>query len=301
MAASVLFLRLRSASQDGDGDRAGLPAALRSAADGWDPQRRVVLEAPDGFAIVGDIPPLKALEAARRARAVLPQDALGVALHHGSVHTEPGHDGLRVAGEGLDTAEALAAFPAAHPILASQAFRDALERQAPRAAEDLRAAGEMMDAQRQTHPLHVFDPAAASARRLRRNLLAGGGVLAVLGLGWAARMARLRYEAARRPAVIRFDIRPDGEVHVDGQHVGTTPPLVQLALPAGPHAIEVRHGKAQPLRLEVHLQPGEEMELHHVFPPPAPVPRRAPRPAVPQREPTAREKLERAIQKYKFW
>jgi hypothetical protein len=299
VAASVLFLRMRSSAQEGGGG--DLLAAARAAADGWDPQRRVVLEAPQGFAIIGDVPALKALQAAQRARNVLPQDALGVGLHHGDVYTEPGHDGLRVSGEGLDTAEAVAAFPVPHPILATQAFRDVLAAQAPRAAENLRSGGEMVDAQLNSHALHVFDPAAATGRRLRRNLLAVGGIALVLGAGWAGRVIRLRQEAARRPAVIHLDIKPHGEVYVDGQHLGTTPPLVELSLAPGPHAIEVRHGKAQPVRLEVQLQPGEQMQLQHVFPPPPPVPpRRAPRPA-PPREPTAREKLERAIEKYRFW
>lgn len=295
VAASVLFLRMRSA---GPGEE--LLAAARAASEGWDPRRRVVLEAPHGFAIVGDIPPQKALEAARRARAQLPQDALGVGLHHGAVHTEPGLDGLRVTGEGIATAESLASFPAAHPIVASQAFRDALALQAPPQAENLRAAGEMVDAQLRSHALHVFDPAAARDRRLRRNLLAGSGLALLLAAGWAGRDARLRYEAGRRPAVIHLAIRPSGEVFVDGEHHGTTPPLVQLSLPAGPHAIEVRHGKAQPLRLQVQLQPGEEMQLQHVFAAPSLPPRRPTRQPAP-REPTPREKLERAIERYKFW
>ena len=102
--------------------------------------------------------------------------------------------------------------------------------------------------------------------------------------------------------MIHLDIKPNGEVYVDGQHHGTTPPLVELSLQPGAHAIEVRHGKAQPVRLEVLLQPGEQMQLQHVFPPPPPVPpRRAPRPYVPPREPSAREKIERAIEKYRFW
>jgi hypothetical protein len=299
VAASILFLRMRSpaaatAGQEGPGE--GLLAAAQAAADGWDPQRRVVVESPQGFAILGDVPPSDALAAARRARDRLSQDALGLGLHHGEVHTEPGRDGLRVAGDALATAEALASFPAAHTILASQPFRDALAQQAPRQAEDLRAAGDMVDAQLRSHPLHVFDPAAARDRRLRRNLLAGGGLALLLAAGWAGRVGRQRYEAARRPAVIHLDIKPNGEVFVDGQSMGTTPPMVELSLPAGPHAIEVRHGKAQPLRLEVQLQPGEQMQLQHVFPPPAPPP-----PRRPPRQPTPREKLERAIEKYKFW
>jgi len=36
-------------------------------------------------------------------------------------------------------------------------------------------------------------------------------------------------------------------------------------IPPGAHSIEVLNGCFKPLRMEVQLQPGEEMELKHVF------------------------------------
>ena len=64
---------------------------------------------------------------------------------------------------------------------------------------------------------------------------------------------------------------------------GATLPLVDLKLPPGPHSIEVRSGRFPPLQLDVHLQPGEEMQLKHQFAAPAAPPR--PRPPVREREP----------------
>jgi hypothetical protein len=297
--ASVLFLRLRAADGGAGALQAGwrdlLVPTLQKALAGWDGAHRVVLDAPDGYAIVGDVPPSVALASARLAAQHAPAAALGIGLHHGPVRAVRDTGGTHVMGDGLETASALAGFAATHPIVSSQSFREALAEAAPRQAEDLRPAGEMVDERLRPHALFVFDPDAARGRTLRRNLLAGGGLLVLLGAGWAGRVARERYEAAaRRPATIQLDIRPFGDVFVDGEHKGAAPPLVKLSLPPGPHSIEVRSGRSQPLRLQVQLQPGEVMQVSHVFtqlPPP-----RRPQPR-PQPQPSPFERLER----FKFW
>ena len=67
------------------------------------------------------------------------------------------------------------------------------------------------------------------------------------------------------------------------------PPLVRLSVPPGPHIIEVRNGRFKPLSMQVHLQPGEEMHLKHVFAaPPAPARR-------------ARPKEPGVLDRFKFW
>jgi hypothetical protein len=92
--------------------------------------------------------------------------------------------------------------------------------------------------------------------------------------------------------VLYLDIKPAGELFVDGEAKGSTPPLVRLSLPPGPHTIEVRSGRARPLQTQVTLQPGEEMQLKHVFVAP-PSPRR-PR-AQPQKEQPG------LLDRFKFW
>lgn len=278
VAASVLSLRMRDFPDDAAQQanrREQLVATARKAVARWSEDRRVVLETPDGLAFVGDIPPSVALQAASIAARDAGQDALGIALHHGPVQVVQDGDMPRVRGEGVDTASVLAGFNGSHAIVASQSFRDRIAALAPRAVEHLRPAGEMVDEQLRKHPIFVFDADAARERAMRRNLLAGGGLLLVLGGGWAARVARQRYEAARRPAIIHLDIKPSGEVFIDGQLQGTTPPMVDLKLPAGAHTIEVRSGRFPPLRLQVQLQPGEELQLKHAFA--APPPPRRPR------------------------
>jgi hypothetical protein len=94
----------------------------------------------------------------------------------------------------------------------------------------------------------------------------------------------------RRPGIVHLDIKPAGEVFVDGQSMGTTPPVLDLKLPPGPHTIEVRSGRFPPLRLDLQLQPGEEMQLKHVFAAPAAPVRRA-RPKVEKEPPSMMDQL----------
>lgn len=296
VTASVLFLRLRP---DGDEDaqagrRDRLVAALQHALAGWDAARRVVLDAPEGFAVVGEVAPAVALASARLAVQLAGDPALGAGLHHGPVRALRDTGGTRIVGDGLDTAAALAGFVARQPIVASQAFRDALAGSARIQAEALRPAGEMVDERLRPHALFVFDPQAARRRAWRRNFVAAAGLLTVLGAGWAGRVTRLRSEAAaRRPATIHLDIRPSGNVVIDGIPHGVSPPMVEVLVAPGPHRIEVRSGRSQPLRVDVYLEPGEEMQVSHVFPSPAPARRAAP-PPKPKPEPGP-------FERFKFW
>lgn len=299
--ASVLFLRMRGWSEElpsaQSRRRDQLAATLKAALAGWAEERRVVLEAPDGLAVVGEGDPAAALQAAQRAAQHTKDASLGIALHHGPVRATgeaPGQ--ARVQGDGVETAAALAAVPASHPVVTSQSFREALAMRSPKEAERLQPAGELLDERLRAHALFVFDPGPARRRAVRRNFIGMLGLALVLAAGLAGREARERYEEAHRPGIVVLDVKPAGEVFVDGESRGTAPPLVRLSLPPGPHTIEVRSGRFPPLRTEIQLQPGETLELKHVFA--APVPQRKPRPAKPL---TPSERLEKAIEKYRFW
>lgn len=292
VAASVLFLRLRPdvdatlpASAAGERLAAAARAALRACDDG----QRVVLQAPAGLAIVAGIAPSTALDAASRAWAERGDLPLAIGLHHGPVHASGSRPHrARVGGEALEVAAALAGAGGGHPVVASQAFRDALAAEAPRAAEGLQPLGDAAGPELRAHGPHLYDPAAARQRDTRRALLGAGGIAVLLGAGWIGRLARERYEAARRPAVLVLDIRPSGEVFVDGESRGMAPPLARLSVPPGLHTIEVRNPRAKTLRLELDLQPGEERQLRHVFAMPPP---RRPQPK-PQPGP---------FDRFKFW
>lgn len=252
VAASILFLAWEQGdalSLDGP-----LVARLKSALRGWDDARRLVLQAPGGLVVAGTVPATVAMAAARRLAADRELPALRAGLHVGELRITPDRAvQARVGGEALHAAAVAAQGAGAARIATTPAFREALD---------------------------------AQDRGTRRSLLATGGMLALLLAGVATREAREQY-AASRPAIIVLDVRPWGDVFVDGEAKGRTPPLVRLNVPPGPHVIEVRNGRFKPVRMEMQLQPGEELELKHVFaaPPPAP---RAPR-----------EKS--LLEKLKFW
>ncbi|RYF19218.1 MAG: hypothetical protein EOO30_00135 [Comamonadaceae bacterium] len=276
--ASILSLRMRASGGNARQQEARHQRLLeiaRKALAGWPDDCRVVLEAPEGLAFVGDIPPSVALQAAEIASQDGADAPLGIALHHGPVQVVRDGGTTRVTGEGIETATALAAFTSTEGIVASQAFRDRIAAVSPRTAEDLRPAGEMVDDQLRKHPIFVFDGDASRGRATRRTVVAGSGLVLLLGAGWAARVAREQYEAARRPAIIHLDIKPAGEIFIDGKLHGATPPLREVQVPPGVHTIEVRSGRFPPLRLEVDLQPAEELQLRHMFAAPPAPPRRS--------------------------
>jgi hypothetical protein len=290
--ASVLYLRMRGWFDEGTARqherRERLIATAQAAVAGWDPRQRVVLDAPDGLAVVGQVPPALLLEAAQRAAATAEEDRLGIGLHRGAIRAvaDPGQQ-ARLQGDGLETASALAGFAGEHAIVASQPFREALAAESPRRAEELRPAGEMVDERLRAHALYVYDPAPAQARAARRQGLALAGLLLLLAAGFGGREARERYEAAHQPAVVVLQVKPAGEVFVDGERKGTAPPLAQVAMPPGPHVIEIRNGHFKPVHMEVQLSPGEQLVVKHAFVAP-------PRP---HRKPAPRNLLER----FKFW
>lgn len=76
--------------------------------------------------------------------------------------------------------------------------------------------------------------------------------------------------AAPKPASIRFHIKPEGFVYIDGVAKGRTPPLTHVEVSPGRHSIEVRNGEFPPLKLRVSLGRAEEMTVSHSFVAPHP-------------------------------
>lgn len=67
------------------------------------------------------------------------------------------------------------------------------------------------------------------------------------------------------PGTVRLAISPWGEVAVDGDVKGVTPPLNQLKLAPGRYTITVRNGEAPVFRQTVEVQPGRELRIRHKF------------------------------------
>jgi hypothetical protein len=253
-----------------------IEALVRSALAPVAPARRIVLDAPQGIAVALLDRPRAALEFAERVQAAAADLPLRIGINHGPVTiTEDANRGHALVGDGIAAGMTMAQAAAPGRLVASRAFRDALDADAPDSAARLGAAGVHTDAQVRTHELYTPDRRAANSRH-RRLAFAGVAAFAgILALGGLARFALigsgLRDDGAPAPvpppapAVIKFEIAPLGEIYIDDILKGTSPPLTQIEIVPGPHTIEVRHGKLPPLRMEINPEPAEELTVTHTF------------------------------------
>jgi len=70
---------------------------------------------------------------------------------------------------------------------------------------------------------------------------------------------------APAPAVLRFAVRPWGDVYLNGKRWLTTPPVKEVQLAPGRHRIEVRNGALRPFATEFTFVPGGQFLLRHDF------------------------------------
>lgn len=311
-AVSVVFLSLVDFATEPVATQAHLKERLEGLVTkviaGLTRADRIVADRADGLAIAVLSSPADALQLARRARrhAGRGRDALPlrIGVNHGALRLAPDAQGeVWLVGDVVAAGASIAGFAEPGSVMASRSFRDALQPEDPAGAELLRPAGTFTDSGLRSHELFAFD---ASARDLgatdlfpppRRRLLliAATSVVGILAVGFAARLARRAAARAKRPAMIELDIAPWGIVVIDGEPKGRTPPLQQLEVPPGRHAIEIRHPQQPPVVAQVDLGPAEAFTLRHSFTPasaasPAPAsPKPAPKPA-PSAKPAPQEK-----------
>lgn len=268
--ANVAFLRIAAFDSRPVGEQASLKDALerrvREAIAPLDPADRIVLDAEDGLALVLFGEPGKALAAARTLHkgGDVP---LQVGLNHGPLALA-GIPADRVFGDGLTSAAAAARFAQSGNLLLTQEFARVLERSDPLLAAELANAGDFTDTR--VRQRSFYTPQAGLAARYRRRMLAIGvvGVIAILALGWTAR------EAAKRlfpppPAIVKLDVKPRGEVYVDGAFSGRIPPLRELSLAAGVHVVEIRNPGFAPYQARLEVRAGEQASITHTFSRPA--------------------------------
>ena len=130
----------------------------------------------------------------------------------------------------------------------------------------MRPAGTFTDRRVRSHEVFAPDAAAPTARRRRLIVLGTLGVAGLLGAGVTVRVVRrAAAERRRRPAFVQLAITPWGEVLIDGEHRGTTPPLKRIDVSPGRHTIEVRNAPNPPVAIQVELQPGEDIVVRHAF------------------------------------
>ena len=249
--------------------RAQLEAALAVSLDEFPAKSRIVLDAPDGVAVVVLDDPAAALDIAQRCSRVTAAGVpIAIAINHGAVRPAPDDEGLQgLIGDAIGTAAAIAHFAGAGRLIVSRTFRDALAAAAPHRAVCLRPAGVFTDANVRTH--EVLSPDSTIPGR-RRKVLAAVGAIAMVGFAASAVVFRedIRREVyAGYPGVLAFDIYPDGDVFVDGMPRGKSPPLAELRLDPGRHIIEVRKKGYSSHRYEVELRPGRVTNVELAFTP----------------------------------
>src|SRR5204863_9265090 len=139
-------------------------AALAITAAELAPERRIVLDASDGAAVIVLRDPRGALRLAECALAAASAGLpLCAGLNHGSLRTagKKGNDG--VAGDGIAVAASIAQFTAPGRLFASRAFRDALADADPGREAMLVSAGTFNDPGLRTPDL--FKPDAGAVVR----------------------------------------------------------------------------------------------------------------------------------------
>lgn len=277
--ASVVFLCVPALKDKTVAEQSQVRAALESAAQAaCEPLKeadRLVLDAPQGMLLVILASPRAALLAAQRALTAAAAGAFGVSINHGPVTASTGPAGdARLIGDAIDAALSFGPKTPPGSLVISRAFRDALDKNSP---EDLTAflpAGIYTDEQVRSHELFVHHTGEKQAAGRRLWLVTALACSAIIAGGFAGRSVLKSLAAARQPAILSFDVKPFGDVYIDGNMKGRSPPLSQLAVAAGPHHIEIRNGKLPPLVTDVELATGEHMQIRHSF--------SAPKPAKPQ-------------------
>ncbi len=264
---SVIGLTIREFARQPVADQARLKAQLEALAaiaiQSVGAADRVVLEAPEGLVVTVLGSPEDALQVAERAQAGAADLPLCIGVNHGPVKlgSDPG-GGQSLIGDGIVGAVTLSNLATRGRLLISRSFREALAAFAPHRASDFSSVGVVTDDNVRTHELFTLDPAARVARKRRLMIIGALAVTVAVGAGVAARVMR---SSAKRPAIIGFQIAPQGDIFVDGELKGTSPPLTRLEVPPGVHTIEVRSAGYPPLRLEMSLKPAEEIKVTHEF------------------------------------
>lgn len=264
--ASVLYLHLAEFAAQSAPEQARLRgqlvACVRRALQGLTLSDRVVLESPDGLLVVVFDDPRGALEAAERCLRESEELPLHVGIDHGPVlPVAEGEAVVGMIGDGIGGAAMAAGFAPQAELRVTRAFHDALAGRAPERATLLAPAGVIPGKYRQ----ELFAPGPRTPAQRRRGLLAiaGGFALVLLLLAAGGRQLMVR------PAVLVLEIEPRGEVQVDGERIGDTPPLRELKLKPGSHRVVIWHGEQEPLRRRLDLEAGERHVIRHDFLPEA--------------------------------
>lgn len=287
--ASVLFLRVPGLARQPVPEQARLKsqleAVLTSSIAELGDDERIVLEAAEGMAVVVLANPAAALALAWRAQSRHREPTLAIGLTHGPVRvSEDGPDALVLHGDGVAAAEMVSTFARDGAVAITREFHDALARAAPGIARNLPSAYGSVDAGDRSFELVHATESSLDARRRRFLAIAAAACVAIIALGGLARWlvsGEPPPPPPPPPGTVTFDIKPAGDIWVNGAQKGSTPPLKSIQLPPGTHSLEIRHGNFPPLLSPLTIAPGEEVAIAHTFV----APKAAPTPKQPAKQP----------------
>lgn len=268
--ASVVFLKVQEFTGRSVAAQARLRAQLEAvvgvAISGLPIEDRILLDTPDGAAVVILANPRGALDVAEQALAAATGLPLCIGVNHGVIQLATDDQNVQgFVGDGIVSAATVAGFATPSRLLVSRSFREALAEDAPDREINLRPAGVFTDSLVRTHELLTPDKGAAVSRRRRQLAIGIASFVGLLATGVVLRDAVRRNSSTGPPAVLAFDIAPRGEVFIDGEAKGKSPPLTQMRVSPGSHTIEIRSGSYPPLKLDVDLEAGEQMTIKHAF------------------------------------
>jgi hypothetical protein len=321
--ASVAFLRIPDFAQAPVTEQAQLKERLEQVVAAAMPEvridERIVADAPEGLAVIFLANPAAALKLAWSAEEADVELGPAIGIAHGPVRVAHGQPAV-LYGDALLAAEGAARATNPGGVSATRDFRDALSRTHPGLRRLLARAGSAIDDQGRAFEIFRADVRTAARRRQRFFAATGAIVIAVLATGFAIQALKPPPPAPlplpapapapeALPGAITFEVKPEGDIYVDGELKGKSPPLKKIQVPPGDHAIEVRNGGFKPLVTQLDIGPGEEFAVTHSFvaatPPRAPVktksaprPKPPPKPATPAKE--ARSPMDAAAEKG-FW
>jgi hypothetical protein len=234
---------------------------------------RVVLDADDGLALVLFGDPAQALRLAEAINADSFDPAVQAGLNYGPLALTARGSDARVFGDGLAAAAAAARFADPGKLLLTRDFARSLEHHHPERAAALATAGDFTDTRVRLHSFYTPDPRRAAMHRRKMLAYGAGGVAAILLLGVAGREL-IPVLFPPPPAVLRFQVKPRGEVFVDGVSKGRAPPLQELEIAPGRHLIQIRSPGLPQYEAALDLKPGERRLIAHTFtrPPEPPKP-----------------------------
>jgi len=261
--AHVAFLRLPEFDSRPVAEQVAMKERLEDALLGalarMSTRDRIVLEAPDGMALVyfGE-----AEEALDLAQGLQKASDAHVGLNYGPLAMSARSGESRVYGDGLAGAEAAARFSDGHAVLLTESFSAMLRASSPDRARELAGAGDFTDTRVRIHKFYAPDPKLRAARLRRMTLYALFGAVLVLLAGVVGRdIYKPLFQT--RPAVVKLEVKPRAEVFVDGATQGRTPPLTEMQIAPGKHVITFRQAGYRPLDITVELKPGERRVMTH--------------------------------------